>query len=403
MFPLDYWESSLAPHSLILLKQWALDRGALFYVRSFQTFLGEEDDPPFVVSAPYPIADSLNYHDLKVSKLRFSCVLSPLSTGVGDAVCDFSLAPFLWCENALQPTLCIPSLLFLTGKQGIDGRSIFLASEAKLRACMGRLKLPVPPGSFLMPCGPGKVCLAFNAKGDPQILTILLSALLWATTEHRSLLQVALYAGGYSETLPEMTVALASSAKALLANATVADSANALFHFHADHLEMRFHGAMHSLSLFLSLLNAAIADGLTLLLHRTALQLPLHPPTPLFDAFLSPASARCLEGVISSRFLPLCHDIIVRRFATRFQDRLLDMLRRFHQTIWPQMEQNKRKMPRGLMQESFQIANDLQHLLHQLSDLGWEAKAKVLLELGAPKASALQSKITEFEHQAWSL
>lgn len=407
-FPIDQWEENLSSFSLKGLRKWAIDQGARSYVRAFQPFLEEDDDLPFVIGSLHPILESLDPL-LKKERSRFSSVLSPLSVEEGEAAFDRFSSPFLWqIEGSLEPILCVPSLLFHKTKQGMDGRSIVIASQRKLKKGMEALGLTVQetaPGSFWEK---PNLRIEFSRPKDPWVMAALLTAIVWALEEHRALLRASCYAYVEKAIDPVWGVVLEEGVRELLPQEISflgVKGQGPLLRLGCNHLEIEAeHGSQNFLA---AIWNAVLSDGLTHLSYQKKPQDILHlfgkirllsvSPSEFCHALLTPAAIRCLDGVIAAPFLPLCHDRIMKRFAQKLQDHVRKMLDFFRESTWPLMEKKNKERSQGIEKSSFQTAQDLERILQSCHDLGWEARIQVLLELGNPKVLFLQKKILEYQ------
>jgi glutamine synthetase len=139
-----------------------------------------------------------------------------------------------------------------------------------------------------------------------------------------------------------------------------------------------------------------------------------------YDQFLKPKSIRVLDGVMSEKEIACRFKVFVEQYAKTMSIESNLMIEIFQTQILPAVQQDlhrrfamlqagasvgipsssQKKLAEKVsatLDEAMVIADEIALLKQQVSDLGWEAKAKVFCELIAPKMEEMRKKVDALE------
>ncbi len=118
-----------------------------------------------------------------------------------------------------------------------------------------------------------------------------------------------------------------------------------------------------------------------------------------FAQFLQRKALGVFEKVLSEEELKSRYEICVEQYAKTVQIEANLMIELFQTQILPaaQKDMLQRGIKEPLIDEAIQAASEIKKLLLQMQDMGWEAKGKILSELGTDKMENLRRVVDELE------
>ncbi|PIS03363.1 MAG: glutamine synthetase [Chlamydiae bacterium CG10_big_fil_rev_8_21_14_0_10_42_34] len=121
-----------------------------------------------------------------------------------------------------------------------------------------------------------------------------------------------------------------------------------------------------------------------------------------FDQFIDKKAIRVFEGILSEEELHSRFEVMVEQYAKSINIEANLMVELFQTQILPTAqkdfsERGIAKQYSSLIDEAVEKTEEIKKMQSQLSDMGWEAKAKVFCELISPKMEELRTLVDQLE------
>lgn len=268
-----------------------------------------------------------------------------------------------------------------------------------------------------------------DSKGESLVFLILFTAILRACHEHAGLLGIS-SASSFVSPVFLGDALIDSRLSSLEFPETSASDLNQtpFLAFTGKQFEFQSIGASQHCAFLICVMNAIIADSLELILDEMSSEikdeklegealfqtvLPVLQKHlikarkgPLggagrrdFSQLIEKKTLRVFQGILTEEELHVRFAIFVERFGRTVLTEAKLMIDLFQTAILPAAQKGIKEqgIEDSLIVQAIQINEELKTLLSQISDMGWEAKEKVISELILPKMDEFREKVDALE------